>query len=343
MRRRRYPGDNVSRQSHIGRANGSKLILVLLLMCAISPGATVAQSTPAPSGGSDAISVAGSATLGPVVEAAGEAFTAGGSEVLVDVERSSSGAGIERFCAGEVDIATSGRTIRDEEAEACESSGVEYLEFEVAFDGVAVVTNPANDAVTCVTVDQLRQMWEPGSTVASWADVDATLPDEPVTLYGMGEDSGTYQFFTQEVVGEEGVSRDDYVVTEGHPQTAEGVAGDESGLGFLPFPRYLENQQSLKLLEVDGGNGCVAPDAETIQDGSYAPLSRPMYVYIDVDALMRDDVREFLLFCFSDAATITEAGGLVPSSPDVYEQNLSVLEEAVEGGGTPAASPAPQD
>jgi phosphate transport system substrate-binding protein len=315
------------------------MILVILLTLVILPAQSSGQSSPAPIEGDGPILVAGSATLGPVVEAAAEAFVAGGATALVEVERSSSGAGLERFCAGDVDIATSGRTIRDEEAEACASAGIEPLEFEVAFDGVAVVVNPANEAVSCVTVDQLRRMWEPGSDVDNWADVESTWPDGPLTLYGMGEESGTYQFFTQVVVGEEGVSRDDYQVTEGHPQTAEGVANDASGLGFLPFPRYLENQESLKLLEVDAGNGCVAPDGQTIQDGTYAPLSRPMYVYVNVDSLSSDDVRAFLTSWFGDAATIAQDGGLVPSSPAVYEDNLSALEAALDGGGTPEASP----
>jgi phosphate transport system substrate-binding protein len=308
--------------------------LLLLLTYPITATAAL-QATPEPGG---AVTVAGSATLGPVLEAAAEAFAATAPGVTVEVERSSSGAGIERFCSGEVDIATSGRTMRDEEIAACEAAGIESSEFEVAFDGVAVVVHPDNAAVTCLTVDQLGQMWAPESTVATWADVDASLPDEPLSLYGTGEESGTYQFFTQVTVGEEGVSRDDYTVSDGHPATADAVAGDPNGLGFLPFPRYLDNQDRLKLVEVDGGEGCVAPSPETIQDGSYAPLSRPMYIYVSHASLARPEVQAYLTFWFADAAAIAADGGLVPSQDDVYATNVETLDALIaEGGATPVA------
>lgn len=299
-----------------------------------------AQATPEPisTEPTGTVTAAGSATLGPVLEAAGEAFLPVGPGVTVEVERSSSGAGIERFCADEVDLATSGRQIREEEAAACADAGVQFSEFEVAFDGVAVVVHPDNADVSCLTVEQLGAMWEPGSTVVSWSDVDSSLPDAPLTLYGTGEESGTYQFFTQVTVGEEGVSRDDYTVTDGHPATADAVAGDPSALGFLPFPRYLENQDRVKLVAVDGGSGCVEPSAETIQDGTYAPLSRPMYVYVSHAALNRPGVQAFLSFWFNDAAAITEAGGLVPTQDDIYAANLETLTAMIENSAaTPVA------
>jgi phosphate transport system substrate-binding protein len=281
------------------------------------------------------ITAAGSATLGPALEAAAEAFAAESPDVEVTVERTSSGDGLARFCAGEIDLATSGRQIREEEATACAETGIAYDEYEVAFDGVAVVVNPANDAVSCLTVEQLGQLWEPDSTVATWADLDPAWPAEPIGLYGTGEQSGTYQFFTQVTVGEEGASRDDYNVTDGHPATAEGVAGDPNGLGFLPFPRYVENQDRLKLVAVDGGEGCVEPSPETIRDGSYAPLSRPLYVYVKRDSLARPEVRDYLTFWFADAAGFAEAAGLVPSQDEVYEANLTDLEAAIAGTSGP--------
>ncbi len=322
------------------RRSVTAILGTLLLLCLSLPVGSAQEATPAPDDSplSGTVTVAGSATLGPVLEAAAEAFAATAPDVTVEVERSNSGGGIERFCAGETDIATSGRTMRDEEMAACEAAGIEASEFEVAFDGVAVVVNPANEAVTCLTVEQLGEMWAPESTVATWADVDASLPDEPIALYGTGADSGTYQFFTQVTVGEEGVSRDDYTVTEAHPATADGVAGDPNALGFLPFPRYLENQDRLKLVEVDGGDGCVAPSPETIQGGTYAPLSRPMYIYVSHASLMRPEVQAYLTFWFADAAAITEAGGLVPSQDDVYVSNAEALDALIAGAGaTPTA------
>lgn len=292
----------------------------------------------------ETVTAAGSATLGPVLEAAGEAYGEAVPGFTIEVERSSSGAGIEQFCAGEVDLATSGRTMRDEEAAACEDAGVVFTEFEVAFDGVAVVVHPNNTAVSCLTVEQLGQMWEPGSTVSTWADVDPAFPSESITLHGTGEESGTYQFFTQVTVGEEGVSRDDYTISDGHPATADAVAGDPNGLGFLPLPRYLENQDRLKLVAVDGGTGCVEPSAGTIQDGSYAPLSRPMYVYVSQAALSRPELRGFLTFWFEDAAALTEAGGLVPTQETVYASNVEELTALIEDmpGATPVTGSYPE-
>jgi phosphate transport system substrate-binding protein len=283
------------------------------------------------------IVVAGSATVGPILEAAAEAFGAQSPDIDVAVERTSSGAGLERFCNGETDIATSGRRISAEETDACTTAGVAYDEFEVAFDGVAVVVNPANDAVSCLSADQLERLWEPDSSVRTWQDLDSGWPAEPIVLYGTGSESGTYQFFTQVLVGEEGVSRDDYEVTDGHPATAERVAADVNGLGFLPFPRYMENQDRLKLVAVDGNGACVEPTAETIRDRSYAPLSRPLFVYINRASLNRPHVVDFLRFYLTGAAAYAEQVGLVASSEDVYVANRTKLEEAISKTATPPA------
>jgi phosphate transport system substrate-binding protein len=317
-----------TRSSWRSRGRAIPIAIALILL---QPSHTFAAQ-PATPGSPDsslpAVTAAGSATLGPVLETAAEHFAADAPDISVVVDRTNSGDGIERFCAGETDIATSGRTIRDEEATTCDEVGVE---FEVAFDGVAVVVNPATTAVTCLTVDQLARIWEPGSTVDTWADVNASLPDEPLTLYGTGAESGTYQFFTQVTVGEEGVSRDDYTVTEAHPETADRVAEDPNGLGFLPYPRYVENQDRLTLLGVDEGDGCVKPSPASIQDGTYAPLSRPMYIYVSHAALTRPEVQAYLTFWFADAAALTEEAGLVPSSDGVYADNVATLEAHIAG------------
>ena len=281
------------------------------------------------------ITAAGSATLGPALEAAADAFAAEAPDVTVEVERTSSGDGLERFCAGEIDQATSGRRIRDEEATACADARIVYDEYEVAFDGVVVVVHPANEVVNCLTVEQLGRLWAPESTVETWRDFDPAWPAEPIALYGTGSQSGTYQFFTQVTVGEEGVSRDDYNVTEGHPATVDGVAGNPNGLGFLPFPRYVENQDRLKLVGVDGGEGCVEPSPEAIRDGTYAPLSRPLYVHVNRESLDRAEVRDYLTFWFADAAGFAEEAGLVASQEEVYESNRADLEAAIAGTSEP--------
>ena len=309
------------------------LLLIAAVVGLLSAGIDARQATPDTEAAT--ITAAGSATLGPALEAAAEAFAAEASDVTVEVERTSSGDGLERFCAGEIDLATSGRRIRDEETAACAEAGIAYDEYEVAFDGVAIVVHPDNQVTSCLTVEQLGQLWASDSTVATLADLDPAWPAEPIALYGTGEQSGTYQFFTQVTVGEEGASREDYNVTEGHPATADAVAGDPSGLGFLPFPRYVEHQDRLKLVAVDGGEGCVEPSAETIRDGSYAPLSRPLYVYVKRESLERAEVRDYLTFWFADAAGFAEEAGLVASQEEVYAANQEDLEEAIAGTSDP--------
>ena len=293
------------------------------------------------------VTAAGSGTLGPVIEAAAEAFAEQAPGVEVAVEVSSSGQGFERFCAGEIDLATSGRPIQAEEGAACAGAGVAYDVFAVAYDGIAVVVNPANEVVACLTVDQLRQLWQPGSTVATWQDLDPAWPAEPIALHGRGQDSGTFQFFTQAIVGEEGAVREDYTVHDSHSAVADAVAGDANALGYLPFPRYLEAQDRVRLVGVDGDAGCVAPGPATIRDGTYAPLSRPMYVYAKRESLARPEVAAFLRFYFADAAGFAEAIGLVPAADEVYADNAAQLDEVIAGtsdpdGPAPAAStPAP--
>jgi phosphate transport system substrate-binding protein len=308
------------------------LLLIVAFFVVPSAGGVAAQATP---DATTAITAAGSATLGPALEVAAEAFAAEAPDVEVTVARTSSGDGITRFCAGETDIATSGRAIREEEAAACAAAGVAYDGYEVAYDGVAVVVNPEIEAVTCLTVEQLGALWAPDSTVATWADLDQAWPAEPIALYGTGAPSGTYQFFTQVTVGEEGASRDDYAVTDGHPATAEGVAADPHGLGFLPYPRYVEHRDRLRLVAVDGGTGCVAPSPETIRDGSYAPLARPLFVYVKRASLARPEVGAYLTFWFADAAGFAAAAGLVPSQDEVYAANQADLEAAIAGTSEP--------
>jgi len=254
----------------------------------------------------------------------------------VSVELSSSGAGIERFCNGETDLATSGRLIKDEEAATCADASVEYDALEVAYDGIAVVVNPAIDFVTCMTVDQLAQLWAPDSTVATWQDLDSAWPAEEIALHFRGEDSGTYHFFTQAIVGEEGSSRDDYTVHDSHSDVAEAVVNGENAFGVLPFPRYLEVQDDVTLIEVDGGDGCVAPSPETILDASYAPLSRPLFLYVKRESLGRPEVAAFLGFYLADHVAFAEAAGLVADPDQTVQADLQTkLDAAIAGTSNP--------
>ena len=191
---------------------------------------------------------------------------------------SGTGGGFEKFCNGETDFSNASRPIKDEEKTACESKGVEFLELLVAKDGITVVVNKDNDWATCLTVDQLKTMWGPDSKAGSWKDIDPSFPDESLKLYGPGTDSGTFDFFTAAINGEEDASRSDYSPSEDDNVTVQGVSGEKGGLGYFGLSYYEQNQDTLKALEVDGGAGCVAPSAERCWTGTYTPLSRPLFI-----------------------------------------------------------------
>ena len=243
----------------------------------------------------------GSSTVGPLTEAVAEEFgimlsEEGGSEVQVEVSISGTGSGFERFCAGETDLQNASRAISEEEIALCQQGGVYYFEFEVAFDGIAVVVNPENDFVECLTVEQLNMMWKPEGFATMWNEIDPSFPEEPIVLYGPGTDSGTFDYFTNAINGEEGASMTDYSPSEDDNQLVLGVAGDSNALGYFGLAYYENNADQLKLVAVDSGSGCVSPSAETVADGSYAPLSRPLFVYLNAESLGRPEVQEFARF-----------------------------------------------
>jgi phosphate transport system substrate-binding protein len=281
------------------------------------------------------ISADGSSTVFPIMEALAEEFgkQAGGVDITVDF--SGTGGGFKRFCAGETDISDASRPIKDEEMATCAENGVSYYTFEIAYDGIALVVNPENDWVTCLTVDQLHQMWAKDSTVKKWSDIDPSWPSEDIALYGPGTDSGTYDYFTQQINGEEGVSREDYTPSEDDNVLVEGVAGDKNALGFFGLAYYEQNQDRLKLVQVDGGNGCVAPSAETVQNLTYAPLSRPLFLYVSANSLTRPEVQEFMRFSVAEANVYTEEVGYVDSPLKVYTDDQAKLEAAIAGSAQP--------
>jgi phosphate transport system substrate-binding protein len=279
-------------------------------------------------GGGSVISADGSSTVGPFVTKAAEDFKdAAGVDVTVGI--SGTGGGFERFCAGETDLSNASREIDDEEAALCAEGGVEYLEIRVATDALTNVVNSENDWATCLTVDQLNKIWGPGSKVANWNQVDASFPDVTLKLYGAGTDSGTFDYFTDVINGEEGASRTDYQATEDDNVTVQGVSGDRGALGYFGFSYFEENQGRLKALEVDGGNGCVAPSAEAAQDGSYTPLSRPLFVYVKRSSFdEKQAVRDFVAFMLDNNQTIADAAQFVALSDEQLAEEQSKLEEA---------------
>jgi phosphate transport system substrate-binding protein len=245
--------------------------------------------------------------------------------VQITVGTSGTGGGFEKFCAGETDISNASRPIKDdEEVPICEKAGVKFEEVQVANDGIAVVTNK-DTAIDCLTVDQLKALWEPGSKVKTFSEAGEGLPNTPVKLFGPGTDSGTFDFFTDQINGEEGASREDYEASEDDNQLVTGVSGTEGGLGYFGFSYYEQNTDKLNLVQVDSGDGCVAPSAETVQDGSYKPLSRPLFIYPSDKALERPEVKAFVEFYLENQAEITEQALFVPMT----DEQLTKSQDAV--------------
>jgi phosphate transport system substrate-binding protein len=276
-------------------------------------------------GVSGEIAIDGSSTVFPFAQAAAEQFQAENPDVRITVGQSGTGGGFEKFCAGETDLSTASRPIdSEEEVPVCEKNGVTYKELEVASDGIAVVTNPALE-VECLTTEQLKQLWEPNSKVASLADVDPELPDTELSLYGPGTDSGTFDFFTDEINGEEGATRKDYQPSEDDNVLVQGVTGDEGGLAYFGHSYAEQNKDSLNVVQVDGGGGCVEPTLETIQSGEYTPLSRPLFMYPSDDAIAKPEVKAFMDFTLENAESIATAAQIVPSAPDAIDKSKTTL------------------
>ena len=308
----------------------SKHWLVLPVAAALAFGAAACgddDDSDAGEGGglSGEIAIDGSSTVFPFAQAAAEQFQTENPDVRITVGQSGTGGGFEKFCAGETDISDASRPIdSEEEVPACEKNGVAYKELEIASDGIAVVTNPAL-GVECLTTEQLKQIWESGSKVGSLTDVDPELPDAQLSLYGPGTDSGTFEFFTEEINGEEGNTRKDYQPSEDDNVLVQGVEGDEGGLAYFGHSYAEQNKDRLNVVSVDGGSGCVEPTTETIQSGEYKPLSRPLFMYPSDKALKRPEVKAFVDFVLENADAIAEAAQIVPTSPEAIEKSKQTL------------------
>jgi phosphate transport system substrate-binding protein len=276
---------------------------------------------------SGAIRIDGSSTVFPFAQAAAELFNEEQPGVQITVGQSGTGGGFEKFCAKETDISTASRPIdEEEEVPICEKNAVEFGEVQIANDGIAVATNKSL-AIDCMTVDQLKALWEPKSKVASYSDIDSSFPDTPVKLFGPGTDSGTFDFFTDAINGEEGASREDYEASEDDNQLVTGVSGTEGGLGYFGLSYYEANTDKLNEVQVDGGSGCVAPTAETVQDGSYTPLSRPLFMYPSAEAIAKPEVKAFMDFVVANQQAIAEAAQIVPLTEEQATEAQSKLTE----------------
>jgi phosphate transport system substrate-binding protein len=282
---------------------------------------------------SGSIKIDGSSTVGPFAQKAAEDFQAQNPDVKISVGISGTGGGFEKFCAGETDISDASRPIKpDEEAPICKKAGITYKEILVANDGIAVVTNPSLE-IDCMTTDELKKLWNTGSTVKKYSEVNSKFPDTDVSLFGPDTDSGTFDFFTDKINGEEGVSRKEYQPSSDDNVLVQGVAGDEGGLGYFGFSYYEQNKDKLNLVGVDGGSGCVKPSTAAIQDGSYTPLARPLFMYPNEKSVAKPQVKAFLDYVLANYKTISQTANIVPMTDAQYAKGKKALQEAETAAG----------
>jgi phosphate transport system substrate-binding protein len=296
-----------------------------LALAACGGGQTGAQGSEG-GGASGSVAVDGSSTVFPLSDAAAELLREQNPNINVNVGSSGTGGGFEAFCADETDVSDASRPIEDDEVAACKEAGVEFTEMRVALDALTLVVHPDLE-VDCLTTEQLIKLWEPGSKVSNWQDLDPSFPDQEITLFGPGTDSGTYDYMAADVIGDESEStRQDYEASEDDNVLVQGVSGTEGATGYFGYTYYEENAESLKALAVDDGNGCVEPSAETAADGTYTPLSRPLFIYVN-NAKYNDNaaVKEYVDFYIENLTDIAEAAQYIPLNDEQYGETQDAL------------------
>jgi phosphate transport system substrate-binding protein len=276
---------------------------------------------------SGSVKIDGSSTVEPLSSAAAELFNEDQPDVHVTVAASGTGGGFEAFCAGKTDISDASRPIEGSEAAICKKAGIDYTSLHIATDALTVVTNP-DVGVDCLTTEQLKKIWEPAAQdkITNWNQVDPSFPDLQLKLFGPGTDSGTFDYFTDVINGEEDSSRTDYQATEDDNVTVQGVSGTDGAMGYFGYSYYEENTDKLTALSIDSGNGCVAPSKETAQDGAYSPLSRPLFMYV-ADKAYADSpaVKGYVDFYIDQLPMISEAAKFIPLNDKQYAETQNVL------------------
>jgi phosphate transport system substrate-binding protein len=310
--------------------------LLAFALVAAACGGDSDTTTTAANGGAElegTIIIDGSSTVTPLITVAAEDFQIENPGARVTVATSGTGGGFEKFCVGETDISMASRPIAEDETATCETNGIEPVEFIVANDALSVIIHPDNDWAGCLTVEQLNTMWKPESegVVTNWNQIDPSFPDQALTLFGAGSDSGTFDYFTDEINGEEGVIRTDYNPSEDDNVTIVGVEGDVGAVGFLGLSYVLENEGRILAAEIDGGGGCVAPSAETVIDGTYIPLGRPLFIYFKAESLERPEVAAFAQYYADNQEFITTTALFIPLSEEQAAQQQAELDEIAGG------------
>ncbi|MFZ2853766.1 MAG: PstS family phosphate ABC transporter substrate-binding protein [Rhodocyclaceae bacterium] len=268
------------------------------------------------------VKIDGSSTVYPITEAVAEDFQKlKKNAIKVTVGISGTGGGFKKFCRGETDISDASRPILAKEMDACRELGIQYVELPIAYDALTVVVNPKNEWAKTLTVAELKKIWEPGAQnkLKSWQDVNPAFPDVPLKLYGPGADSGTFDYFTEAVVGKSKSSRGDYTASEDDNVLVQGVSRDKGGLAYFGFAYYLENQKKLKAVGIDGGKGPVIPSPESVENGSYAPLSRPIFIYVNAKSMDKPEIREFVEFYLKNAPKLVKEVKYVPLPQKAYD------------------------
>ncbi len=312
----------------LGKALGFMTVLAagtLLVACGggsgEADGGNGGTSTPRLSG---SISIDGSSTVFPITEAVAEEFGRLQRDVRVTVGIAGTGGGFQKFCNGETAIQDASRPISASEVAACQAKGIEYIELPVAYDGLAVVVNPQNTWATCMTVPELKKLWEPAAqgTVTRWNQIRADWPDQPIKLFGAGTDSGTFDYFTEVINGKAKDSRGDYTPSEDDNVLVQGVAGDRYALGYFGLAYFEENKSRLKEVAIDGGKGagCVTPNQQTVEGGTYAPLSRPLFIYVKKSEVAKPEVKAFVDFYLQNASELSADVGYVRFPEAIYTQ-----------------------
>ena len=277
-----------------------------------------------------AIEIDGSSTVYPVTEAVAEEFGKIHQDVHVNVGFSGTGGGFKRFVKGETSISNASRPIKDTEKKAAAQEGIKYIELAIGQDGLSIMVSPKNTFVECMTVEQLKDLWKPDSTVMTWKDINPSWPNKRINLYGPGTDSGTFDFFTEVIVGEVQSSRADYTMSEDDNTLIQGISGDVNALGYFGYAYYAASPDKLKLVAVNAGNGCVTPSPETIKSGQYTPLARPLFIYVNTDHLAtKPEVESFVKYYLTHGPKLVTEVGYIRENDPVYKWGLELVEASL--------------
>jgi phosphate transport system substrate-binding protein len=279
------------------------------------------------------IKIDGSSTVFPIAEAVAEEFQLSGRRVRVTVGLSGTGGGFKKLCRGEIDVTNASRPILTEEMASCRESGIRYLELPVAFDAITVVVNPTNSWVQTLTLQELKKMWEPAAQdrIKRWNQIRPEWPDVPLSLFGPGADSGTFDYFTEAVCGKAKASRGDFTASEDDNVLVQGVQHNNNALGYFGFAYYNSHRQQMRAVPIDNGREAVLPSIATVNNGSYSPLSRPLFIYVNEASTARQEVRDFVEFYLAQSTQLSQEVGFIGLPPSAIQKTLQLFRERRAG------------